>query len=408
MFLGEHYPHFLVNNITPRYTYSGLYQMTATAVLTLNLNILFWSSHPSPSFGANDSFHPHFLPPMTIQEHIPLASYTTFKIGGPARFFCHATSDADVVEAVTFARTQKVPIFILGGGSNILIGDEGFDGLVIHMGMMGIEQKTSKGMLPGKERVLLSAAAGEQWDTFVEYAVERGLYGIENLSAIPGTVGAAPVQNIGAYGTEASETIFSVHALETTTMSFVELSNDQCQFSYRDSLFKKEKGRYIITRVDFLLDPHGSVNTTYKDVADYFANKNIQSPTIADVREAVTNIRWGKLPDWKLWGTAGSFFKNPIIPAADFASLKQTYPELPGYPEPDGRVKVSLGWILDKVCNAKGMCKGNACVYEKQALVLVSKPGATSEEVVALAQELMNCVKEKTGMVIEGEVEWVN
>ncbi len=339
---------------------------------------------------------------MTIQEHITLASYTTFKIGGPARFFCHVTSDADVVEAVTFARTKNVPIFILGGGSNILIGDEGFDGLVIHMGMTGISEQKQDG------KSLLSAAAGEQWDSFVEYAVERGLYGIENLSAIPGTVGAAPVQNIGAYGSEASETIFRVHALDTTTMSFVELSNDQCQFSYRDSLFKKEKGRYIITRVDFLLDPHGLVNTTYRDVADYFANKNIQSPTITDVREAVTNIRWGKLPDWKLWGTAGSFFKNPIISADEFARLTQQYPELPGYPEPDGRVKVSLGWILDKVCNAKGMCKGNACVYEKQALVLVSKPGGTSEEVVALAQELMNCVKEKTGIVIEGEVEWVN
>jgi UDP-N-acetylmuramate dehydrogenase len=339
---------------------------------------------------------------MTIQEHIPLASYTTFKIGGPARFFCHATSDADVVEAVTFARAKNVPVFILGGGSNILIGDEGFDGLVIHMGMMGISEQKQDG------KSLLSAAAGEQWDTFVEYAVERGLYGIENLSAIPGTVGAAPVQNIGAYGAEASETIFRVHALDTTTMLFVELLGGQCQFSYRDSLFKKEKGRYIITRVDFLLDPHGSVNTTYKDVADYFAKKNMQSPTIAEVREAVTNIRWGKLPDWKLWGTAGSFFKNPIISANDFMRLKQIYPELPGYPEPDGRVKVSLGWILDKVCNAKGLCRGNVCAYEKQALVLVSKPGATSEEVVALAQELMNCVKEKTGIVIEGEVEWVN
>lgn len=339
---------------------------------------------------------------MTIQEHISLASYTTFKIGGPARFFCHATTDEDVVEAVTFAHAKNVLIFILGGGSNVLIGDEGFDGLVIHMGMSGIQQ-VAQG-----QKVLLSVAAGEQWDTFVEYVVERGLYGVENLSAIPGTVGAAPVQNIGAYGAEVAQAIFAVHALDTHGMKFVDLGNPECLFSYRESMFKKEKGRYIITRVDFLLDSNGSVNTSYKDVSEYFAHKKNTTPTLKDVREAVIDIRWGKLPDWKLWGTAGSFFKNPIISANDFMRLKQMYPELPGYPEPNGRIKVSLGWILDKVCDAKGMCKGNACVYEKQALVLVSKPGATSEEVVALAQELMACVKEKTGIIIEGEVEWVN
>jgi UDP-N-acetylmuramate dehydrogenase len=339
---------------------------------------------------------------MTIQEHISLASYTTFKIGGQARFFCHATTDEEVIEAVTFARGKKLAIFILGGGSNILIGDEGFDGLVIHMGMMGISEKKQD------TKFIISAAAGEQWDTLVEYAVEHGLYGIENLSAIPGTVGAAPVQNIGAYGAEVSQVMYAVHALDTREMKFVDLNKEECLFSYRESMFKKEKGRYIITRVDFLLDPNGSVNTSYKDVSDYFAHKKNTAPTLKEVRETVTNIRWGKLPDWKLWGTAGSFFKNPIISANDFMRLKKMYPGLPGYPESDGRVKVSLGWILDKVCNAKGLCKGNACVYEKQALVLVSKPGATSEEVVALAQELMRLVKEKTGIVIEGEVEWVN
>lgn len=342
---------------------------------------------------------------MTIQENIPLATYTTFKIGGPARFFCIATTEADIVEAVNFAHDKDLPLFILGGGSNLLIGDEGFGGLVIKMELMGIEEKIEEGSV-GKR--IISSGAGEQWDDFVDYAVERGLYGIENLSAIPGTVGAAPVQNIGAYGAEAGHAIASVRAFDTKTKQFVDLVNADCGFSYRDSVFKKEKGRYIITRVFFALDPHGVLNMSYKDVADYFTQKNIAQPTLKDVREAVISIRWGKLPDWKLWGTAGSFFKNPTISANDFMRLKNMYPALPGFPEPDGRVKVSLGWILDKVCNVKGLCKGNACVYEKQALVLVTKPGATSEEVVELAHELMKQVREKTGIVIEGEVEWVN
>ncbi len=342
---------------------------------------------------------------MTIQEHIPLAAYTTFNIGGPARFFCIAASEADILEAVTFAREKDLPMFILGGGSNLLIGDEGFGGLVIKMELMGIEEKIEEG---NNGKRMLSVGAGEQWDSFVDYAVERGLYGIENLSAIPGTVGAAPVQNIGAYGAEASQVITSVRAFDTRTRQFVDLAGPECHFSYRESVFKKEKGRYIITRVYFSLDPNGTPNTTYKDIVDYFSQKKITQPTLKDVREAVIAIRWGKLPDWKLWGTAGSFFKNPVVTAEAFDSLKKRYPELPGFPEPDGRVKVSLGWILDKVCNAKGLCKGNACVYEKQALVLVTKPGATSEEVVALAHELMASVKEKTGITIEGEVEWVN
>lgn len=342
---------------------------------------------------------------MTIQENISLAAYTTFKIGGPARFFCSATTEADIVEAVHFARDKDLPLFILGGGSNLLIGDEGFGGLVIKMELTGIEEKIEEGSV-GKR--IISAGAGEQWDDFVDYAVERGLYGIENLSAIPGTVGAAPVQNIGAYGAEVGPVVSNVRAFDTKTKQFVDLANADCAFSYRDSVFKKEKGRYIITRVFFALDPHGALNISYKDVADYFTQKNITQPTLKDVREAVISIRWGKLPDWKLWGTAGSFFKNPIISSDDFMRLKNTYPALPGFPEPDGRIKVSLGWILDKVCNVKGLCKGNACVYEKQALVLVTKPGATSEEVVELAHELMRQVKEKTGIVIEGEVEWVN
>ncbi len=354
-----------------------------------------------------------------IEENIKLASYTTFKIGGPARFFCQVTKEEELVEAVRFAEGKRLAIFVLGGGSNILVGDYGFAGLVIKMEIKGIDQRGLSS--------LLSVGAGEVWDDFVDYAVKQGFYGIENLSSIPGTVGATPVQNIGAYGCDVSSSILTVHAFDTNTMKFVDFSNDDCKFEYRDSVFKRQKGRYIITRVDFRLIKNGNVNIEYEDLRVYFDKfqtsdndllkrvdnrmANIQRslmPTLDQVRQAVIKIRAIKLPDWKKWGTAGSFFKNPIISADKFAELTKKYPDLPGFSEPDGRIKVSLGWILDKICNVKGLMIGNVGTYEKQALVLVSKPGATAEEIVVFAHDLMKRVKEKTGIDIEGEVECVN
>lgn len=339
---------------------------------------------------------------MNILEHVRLAEYTTLRIGGPARFFCNVTNEDELHEAVTFAHNKKLPIFILGSGSNILMSDAGFDGLVIKMEITGMDFDNKI------DNITVSVGAGEQWDSFVENVVERGLFGVENLSAIPGTVGAAPVQNIGAYGSEASQVITKVRVLDTNKMNFLDISNKDCDFSYRESLFKKNKGKYIITRVEFMLTKKGKANIEYKELSDYFSKKGVTDPNLKEVRSAVIDIRWAKLPDWKLWGTAGSFFKNPIISADKFIILKKMYPELPGFSETDGRVKISLGWILDKVCHVKGMSKGNVGVYEKQALVLVTKPGATAEEVVSLANDLMVMVKEKTGIDIEGEVEWVN
>jgi UDP-N-acetylmuramate dehydrogenase len=337
---------------------------------------------------------------MNILENVPLAQYTTFKTGGPARYFCSVTTEDELVEAVTFAKNKHIPIFILGGGSNILVSDKGLSSLVIKIDLKGKTYRDTT--------VLVSA--GETWDDFVQETVSKKLYGLENLSAIPGTVGAAPVQNIGAYGAEVSDTVFCVRVLDLTTMKFGNLSNADCQFSYRDSIFKHEKGRYVITEVEFKLSKEGKPNTSYREVREYLITHNITHPTPEDIRHAVIEIRWGKLPDWKLWGTAGSFFKNPIISADHFKKLQEKYPDLPGYPGEDDprRVKVSLGWILDKVCNVKGLCVGNVCTYEKQALCLVAHPGATTEEVVSLAHQLMDMVKEKTGIEIEGEVEWVN
>jgi len=340
---------------------------------------------------------------MIIQENIPLAQYTTFRIGGPARYFSVVTNEDELVEAVTFAKDKKLSTLIIGGGSNLLISDDGFNGLVIKMEINGVK----KDELQSVDYELITAGAGEDWDKLVEKTVSENFYGLENLSSVPGTVGASPVQNIGAYGAEVSNVISSVRALDTKTMKFVDLSNTDCHFSYRNSLFKEEKGRFIITGVTYKLYKDGKVNIDYRDLKEYFEGKGKGSLSPIEVRQAIVEIRKNKLPDWKKFGTAGSFFKNPIITIEQFEQLKSKYSEIPGYLEADGRVKVSLGWILDKLCDVKGLTVGNVGTYEKQALVIVTKPGATASEVLAFSNELIHRVKDKTGIDIEGEVEWV-
>lgn len=341
---------------------------------------------------------------MNILKNIPLAPYTTFKIGGSAKYFCVIKNEGEIVEAVQFAQKEKIPYFILGGGSNLLVSDNGFNGLVLKIEIDGIEK------LPNKDsdnEIFIKAGAGVIWDKFVDFAVSNEFFGVENLSSIPGTVGASAVQNIGAYGSEASQAVSSVRVLDTESMEFTDLEARACLFGYRDSIFKKEKGRYVISNITFKLHRHGVLMMDYKDVREFFDKSDIVSPTIKDLRKAIIEIRASKLPDWSKWGTAGSFFKNPVIEQKHFDTLKAKYPDLPGFPEEDGRVKVSLGWILDKICNAKGMKNGKARIYEKQALVVVAENGATAKEVVELSNKIINMVKENTGIVIEAEVEWV-
>jgi UDP-N-acetylmuramate dehydrogenase len=334
---------------------------------------------------------------MNIQENVSLAKYTTFKVGGPAKFFCLIKKEDELLEAVKFAEENNLPIFVIGGGSNLLISDSGYSGLVIKLDIRGIIFDSNK----------VIACAGEDWDDFVQETLNKGFNGLENLSAIPGTVGAAPVQNIGAYGVEVSEIIEEVRVFDTKNHNFISISNKDCQFAYRDSVFKNQKGHFIVVSVTFNLKKDGKVNISYKDLGEYFDKKKI-SPNPREVREAVIEIRNNKLPDWKKWGTAGSFFKNPIIGIQKYVDLKQHYPDLPGFPDCDGNIKVSLAWILDKVCNAKDLAVGNAFVYEKQALVLVAKPGASASDILELSRKIQDLVKEKTGIVIEAEVEWVN
>jgi len=335
---------------------------------------------------------------MKIQENVSLAQYTTFKIGGPARFFCLVNDEKELVEAIDFAKTKNLSIFIIGGGSNLLVSDSGYGGLVIKLNILGINYDDDR----------VTAFAGEDWDNLVADTVAHGFHGLENLSAIPGTVGAAPVQNIGAYGAEVANTIEEVRVLDIDSGEFIVLKNSECAFEYRDSIFKHQKGKHVVVSVVFELKKNGKVDISYKDLVDYFANKGTINPTIKEVRDAVVAIRKDKLPDWSVWGTAGSFFKNPIISVQEYVDLKQKFPGIPSFPQCDGKIKISLAWILDNVCHAKGLAVGNAKVYENQALVLVTKPGASASEVVELSRKIQDLVKEKTGLVIEAEVEWVN
>ncbi len=338
---------------------------------------------------------------MQIKENIGLAQYTTFKVGGQARFFCSIKSEQDLIEAVKFAQQNKLSILVIGKGSNLLIPDEGYLGLVIHSEIFGKEFEEAGG------KIVAKVGSGEDWIDFVKDTVDRGLYGLEALAGIPGSIGAAPVQNVGAYGYDVSSTIILVRALDTQTMQFVELPNAECRFSYRHSRFKEEKGRFIVSSVSFSLAKEGKVSIQYSDLKKYFANRGPEEePSLKEVHRAVMEIRMNKLPDWHMWGTAGSFFKNPVISQEKFDELRVSFPKLPGFPEPDGRIKVPLGWVLDKICNAKGYYVGNVGTYEKQALVLVTKPGATAKEIIDFSRSLMDMVMDKTGIKVDAEVEW--
>jgi UDP-N-acetylmuramate dehydrogenase len=379
---------------------------------------------------------------MKIVKGKSLASLTTFRIGGQAKFFCAIENKEDLQEAVDFAQEKSLPIFILGGGSNILVSDQGFDGLVVKIDIKGIEVVSTEadtsfgGLLDesvdsclaepsGRVRgmgnrgiawrknvyvkvyqndrfILVRARAGENWDDFVGWTVSNGYGGLENLSLIPGTVGAAPVQNIGAYGVEVGDLIESVEVFDIKENTFKKLSHKECGFSYRDSIFKHEKGRYVITLVIFKLKKNAKSDISYKDLLELFKNK--QNPSIDEVRNAIISIRTSKLPDLRKVGTAGSFFKNPIISKEKYLELKEKYPELPNFPEADGRIKVPLAWIIDKVCGLKGKKFGKAGIHETQALVIVNHGGATYEEVEKVAREVETLVKEKTGIEIEREV----
>jgi len=337
-----------------------------------------------------------------IREHIPLKEFTTMRVGGPARFFSAVRNDNDLVRAVSFAKQKHVPIFILGSGSNIVVSDEGIDALVLKMENRGITFRDSR-----DGRVHAHVSAGENWDSFVEEVISRRLYGIENLSLIPGTAGATPIQNIGAYGQEISSTIVEVHAFDQEKMRFVILGKDECCFRYRESIFKTEEGKqFIVARIVLQLLEKGELVTEYKDVRDYFNHKNDITPSLETMRQAVIEIRTRKLPDVGKYGTVGSFFKNPLISKDHYVALVERYPNIPGY-ESGGAVKVPLAWIIEHVCGLKGVTKGGVGVYEKHSLVLVNVGNGTAKDVRTFAEEIRERVKTKTEILPEYEISFV-
>jgi UDP-N-acetylmuramate dehydrogenase len=339
---------------------------------------------------------------MDIREQVSLKEFTTFRIGGAARYFAACSSVADIQQALTFARDNNLPVFVLGGGSNIVISDEGFNGMVIKNELRGVHENAHD------DHVEFAVGAGEIWDEFVAHTVTKGFGELANLSLIPGTVGAAPVQNIGAYGREVNEFITTVAAIHKTTGEEKVFTNAECQFSYRNSLFKTPDGKqWIITQVTFRLNRAAQLATSYKDIEVYAQQQAIGYFTPQSLRQAIIAIRTAKLPDVKVLGTAGSFFKNPIVPWATYVQLAKQYPALPSFPVDASHVKIPAGWLLDKVCNVRGMRDGNVGVYEQQALVLVNYGNATATELFSFAQKLISLVKEKTTITLEPEVEFV-
>lgn len=338
--------------------------------------------------------------PMNIREHFDLKAHNTMGVAAKARYYVSVESTQALKDLLADPSYEHLPKLMLGGGSNMLFVRD-FDGLVIHMNIQGIEiiSETEK-------EVQLKVGAGMNWHQLVLYCVNKGWGGIENLSLIPGSVGAAPIQNIGAYGVELDQVFVSLEAISMDTGELKEFTRSQCAFGYRDSIFKQElKGEYIITSVTLALQKQPVVNTTYRALADKLEEKGISDPTIQEVSEAVIEIRSTKLPDPNEIGNTGSFFKNPVISRDAFEQLQEKYPDIPSYPAGD-EVKVPAAWLIDR-CGWKGKQFGDAGVHKKQALVLVNYGTATGEEIWKLAQKIRSSVKDTFGIILSPEVNLV-
>ena len=340
---------------------------------------------------------------MKLQEHVPLAAYTTFGIGGPARWFAEAETEADVLEAVEFARRGGLSLFVLGGGSNLLVSDVGYPGVVLHIALRGIVEQEDGGF---------AVAAGEDWDAFVDRAIAGRCAGVECLAGIPGTVGGTPVQNVGAYGQEVSETIRRVRAFDLEANVFVELSREECEFAYRRSLFNTSaRGRYVVTRVDYALEVNGRPRLSYADLKRHFAGHD-STPSLAEVASAVRQIRRSKGmflvagdPDC---ASAGSFFKNPVITQSVFNKIAEgTCGVVPSYPADPGRVKLPAAWLIDQAGFRKGFALGNAGISARHTLALINRGGATAADILRLSEAISTSVEAKFGIRLEREPVWL-
>ena len=334
---------------------------------------------------------------LSIVHDFPLTSLNTFGIAARAASYLRVENTAQLQAALADPVLAAMPRLVLGGGSNLLLTGD-FNGLVLHMALQGRE------VLAGTDsHHHVRAAAGENWHGFVQWTLEQGMPGLEHLSLIPGTVGAAPIQNIGAYGAETKDYFHSLTAFDPATGQFVTMDRDACRFAYRDSIFKQDAGRaLIIVDVTFALPRAWTPNLRYAELAQALAAQGITAPSARDVAATVIAVRRRKLPDPAEIGNAGSFFKNPVVPAADCARLLAHYPALVHHRQADGSEKLAAGWLIDQ-CGWKGRTLGNAGVYEKQALVLVNRGGATGADVQALAHAIQADVLARYGVRLEPE-----
>ncbi len=337
-----------------------------------------------------------------MKTNVSLKPYNSFGFDAVAKQFAEIDEVDDLQALIKSGDLQHQKTLILSGGNNILFQNEVFDGLVVYINTKGIEI-----LRENENEVVVRAQAGEDWPDFVRFCVGKGWHGVENLAHIPGKVGAAPVQNIGAYGMELKDSFAECEAIDLATSETKVFTKEECHFGYRESIFKGElKGRYVITSVDFLLKKDAPLNFEYGNIKSYLEENGISRPTLQQLHDAICAIRDAKLPDVKQIGSAGSFFKNPVIERAQFEALLKEYPTMPHYDEPNGMVKVPAGWLIEQA-GWKGWHNEHVGVYDKQALVLVHYGGGKGQDIVQLAHRIQESVEEKFGIRISPEVNFV-
>jgi UDP-N-acetylmuramate dehydrogenase len=341
---------------------------------------------------------------LELRENVPLAPRTTLRVGGAARYFAEAHTEDELRRALELGKRRGLAVRILGGGSNLLVADAGFEGLVIAVAIGGIGLSRATG------DATLSAGAGEAWDRVVEQAVERGLAGLEGLSGIPGSAGATPIQNVGAYGQEVAETIASVRAIDRSSLEVVELDAKACRFAYRDSFFKSEAPeRYVVTEVRFALAARAPRATTYPDLQREIARRGLLAPSLADLRACVLAVRAEKSmlldasdPNGR---SCGSFFLNPIVSQPELERVQRIAGALsvPAYPQADGRVKLAAAWLIEQSGFGKGLRDGAVGLSTKHTLAIVAHDGARAEDVRRLARRVKDGVQQRFGVELTPE-----
>ena len=338
--------------------------------------------------------------PMKI--NVNLKPYNSFGFDAVAKEFVEINDVNSLQTLIRRGEFKNKKVLVLSGGNNVLFTQAVFDGIVVYMNNKGIKR-----IVDDDDKAVVRVQAGEDWPEFVKQMVAKGLHGVENLANIPGKVGAAPVQNIGAYGMELKDSFLQCEAIHLESGKKRTFDNKECSFGYRNSIFKGMlRGQYVITSVDFLLKKDAPLNLEYGNIKAYMEQNGIGNPTLQQLHDAICAIRNAKLPDMKQIGSAGSFFKNPVIDKAQFEALQKDYPDIPHYDEPNGKVKVPAGWLIEQA-GWKGWHDEHVGVYEKQALVLIHYGGGRGEDIVYLAKRIQDSVEEKFGIKISPEVNFV-